>query len=95
MQVGWQWISGNVEAILRIPSSTNASEVRRIVAIAIWYQRFVPNFASVVAPLIAPLKKYHKLIRSPDCEEALRTIKEHLNSLPVLSCPDFSFPFVI
>lgn len=84
-----------VEAILRIPPPKNVKEVRRIVGLASWYRRFVPNFSSVLSPLTNLLRKNIRFTWDEACETALNTIKEHLVSAPVLSTPNFEIPFIV
>lgn len=84
-----------VQAILEIPTPRNVSEVRRILGMASWYRRFVPNFSTVVAPICRLLSKNVRFVWSDECEGAFRTIKEFLASAPVMSCPDFDRPFCI
>lgn len=84
-----------ISAILSIPQPTCVSEVRRIIGLASWYRRFVPDFSTVSAPLCNLLRKNKKFIWDESCEKSFRLLKEHLISAPVLSCPDFSLPFTI
>lgn len=84
-----------VQAILNIPVPKCVSEVRRILGLASWYRRFVPNFADVTAPLTELLKKNHSFKWTNACDDALNKLKECLISAPVLSCPDFSRQFTI
>lgn len=84
-----------ISAILNIPVPTCVSEVRRIIGLASWYRRFVPNFSALTAPLCNLLRKNKKFIWDDSCDESFRLLKEHLISAPVLSCPDFSLPFTI
>lgn len=84
-----------VQAILNIPVPTSVSEVRRLLGLASWYRRFVPNFADLIAPLTELLKKGRPFKWSVQCDEALNNLKERLIGAPVLSCPDFSKPFTI
>lgn len=84
-----------VEAIVNIPTPKNVSDIRRLVGLASWYRRFVPDFSSVVAPLTQLLKKNKPFVWDDDCERAFRMIKERLISAPVLSCPNFELPFTI
>lgn len=84
-----------VTAILNIPTPKNSKEIRRIVGMASWYRRFIPNFSSIISPLTALLRKNCKFVWSDVCETAFTTIKNCLVSAPILACPDFSLPFTI
>lgn len=84
-----------VEAILRILPPKNVSEVRRIVGLASWYRRFVPNFSDLTSPLCNLLKKNSKFVWDEYCQKALDNLKNHLVSAPILCCPNFDLPFVI
>ena len=84
-----------VEAILRIPTPSTVSEIRRFAGMASWYRRFVPDFASIMSPLNRLTKKGVRFVWSPECEEAFTTIKQRLVSAPLLTCPDFREPFCL
>lgn len=84
-----------VEAIINIPKPRNVKEVRRIIGLASWYRRFVPNFSTIIAPMTSLLKKHSKFTWDESCDEALEKIKNHLISAPILTCPDFDSPFVV
>lgn len=60
-----------------------------------WYRRFVPQFSTIITPLTSLLKKNKKFVWDTSCEKSWTTIKNHLISAPVLSCPDFEREFVI
>lgn len=84
-----------VEAILNVPIPRNAKDVRSFVGMASWYRRFVPNFATIIAPLCELTKKNTKFLFTAQCEEAFNSIKQHLVSAPILTCPDFRRPFTL
>ena len=84
-----------VKAILDISTSKNVSEVRRIIGVASWYRRFLPSFFTVIAPLTELLHKHKKWNWSDECEKSFQSIKDSLVSAPILSCPDFSKPFIV
>uniref|UniRef100_A0A1Y1L0V4 RNA-directed DNA polymerase n=1 Tax=Photinus pyralis TaxID=7054 RepID=A0A1Y1L0V4_PHOPY len=84
-----------VEAILNLPIPKGIKDLRRILGMISWYRRFLPNFAHLTAPLTRLTGKNIKFIWSDECNEAFRQIKELLISAPVLSCPDFTLPFII
>jgi len=60
---------------------------------ASWYRRFVPNFATVVQPMTALLKKGRKWAWGPEQQNALEEVKRRLTTAPVLGCPDFDKTF--
>lgn len=84
-----------VSAILQLPQPKNVSEIRRIIGMASWYRRFIPNFSSIIAPLTSLLRKNHRFEWTETCEIAFTAIKDHLVSSPILTCPDFNLPFSV
>lgn len=84
-----------VKAMLQLPCPKSVREVRRILGVFSWYRRFLPNFATLVAPITALVKKSVKFYWSQECEEAFTKVKELLVSAPVLQCPDYSLPFEV
>lgn len=84
-----------IQAIIDIPAPSCVSEVRRFIGLASWYRRFVPDFSTLVAPLSNLLRKNKPFHWDRTCENSFKSLKEHLISAPILSCPDFSLPFTI
>lgn len=84
-----------VETIINIPKPKNVKEVRRIIGMASWYRKFVPDYSTKIAPLTALLRKNLKFEFNEECDDALAKIKESLISAPVLRCPDFNLPFTV
>lgn len=84
-----------VEAIVGIPPPKNVTEIRRFIGTASWYRRFVPSFSSTISPLTNLTKKNVKWSWTSDCDVAFRSIKEALITAPILTCPDFSRPFIL
>lgn len=84
-----------VNAVLRIPTPKNVTEVRRVVGLASWYRRFIPSFSTIVSPLTKLTQKNQPFIWDEGCERALNTIKQTLVSAPILACPDFNLPFYV
>lgn len=84
-----------VEAILTIPRPKNVTEIRRFVGTASWYRRFIPDFASLLAPLTQLTKRRVTWKWTPECEESFRTVKERLVTAPILACPDFNRTFIL
>lgn len=84
-----------VAAILTIPAPTNVRALRRFLGVASWYRRFVKNFSQIAAPLNKLLKKKSRWQWNQEQEQAFDTLKNCLTQAPVLTCPDFTRPFIL
>lgn len=84
-----------VTAILNISAPRSVKEARRFLGIVSWYRRFIPSCATLLSPISRLLRKGSRFVWSEECEAAFKAVKELLVSSPVISCPDFSRPFVI
>ncbi len=86
-----------VEAICQSPRPKTKKEVRSFLGLVGWYRRFVPNFASIAAPLTNLLNKgvANPIPWTEDCEAAFKTLKEKMCSSPVLQSPDFTQSFLV
>ncbi|KAK1930032.1 Retrovirus-related Pol polyprotein from transposon 297 [Phytophthora citrophthora] len=82
-----------VKAIVDFPTPTDDSQVRRVVALAGYYRRFVPEFGTKMAPLTCLLHRSQDWIWGPAQEEAFVWAKAWLSQNPVLIYPDYSLPF--
>lgn len=97
--VSEQGISPDVEKVASIanyPTPKNVKDVRRLLGVVGWYRRFIPQFATVTAPLTEMLKKSKtKFIWSDDSQSAFEKVKCILTSSPILANPDYARPFII
>ena len=86
-----------VNKILAIPTPTTKKQVRSLLGLLGFYRRYVPNFASLTAPISDLTKdvKSRSISWTPECEDALRKIKEIFSSFPVLQLPRLDEPFVL
>jgi hypothetical protein len=84
-----------VKAIKEWPTPKSITEVRSFHGLASFYQRFVKDFSTMVAPLTEVIKKNVGFHWRADQENAFATIKERLCSTPVLALPDFNKTFEI
>lgn len=85
----------NITSIKDYPAPKTPKEVRRLLGMAGWYRRFIPDFATISAPLSDLLKKGRTFVWSDRAQAALESIKAALVSSPVLATPDFSQPFIL
>lgn len=92
---GLQVDPDKVAAIVSIPVPKNTTEARSFVGMAGWYRRFIPNFAAVMGCIHRLTSNRVKFVWTEECQSAFSTIKNALVQAPILSCPNFSRPFVI
>lgn len=86
-----------VSAILNFPRPRNITELKRFIGLASWYRRFVKDFSMVAAPLhnLTKAKKNKKLTWNDEAETSFTELKTLLTTTPVMSCPDYSKPFIV
>lgn len=84
-----------INAIVEYPQPTCAKDIRRLLGMAGWYRRFIPNFATMSAPLSDLLKKGKAFVWTDAASKAFDEIKAVLVSAPVLASPNYDAPFII
>ncbi|GBG83491.1 hypothetical protein CBR_g37204 [Chara braunii] len=75
------------------PTPVTLTQVRAFLGLTSYYRRFIKGFAGIAKPLTNLLKKEEQLIWTPECEAALKELKEALT--PVLARPDPTRPFAL
>ena len=81
-----------IEAVTEAPEPTNASELKSFIGAVSYYQRLLPDLATVLAPLYALLKKNTQWRWTTGCSEAVARVKQMLSSSPVLMRYDPALP---
>jgi len=71
------------------------SEIRSFLGLTNYYKKFVKDYAKIVSPLTALLKKDAEWIWMEPQQTAFDTMKKRLVSAPILRKPDFKLPFVL
>lgn len=85
-----------VSAIEEYPVPKTVKDVRRLIGLTGWYRRFIPDFASISAPITALIQKNcAKIVWTAEAQEALIRIKVALTSAPILANPNYDLPFII
>ena len=84
-----------IQAVLKYPKPTSKEEVKRFVAFANYYRRFIPNFAHLAQPLNHLTQKRSIFNWTTECEYSFLQLKEHLTNPPILQYPDFSKKFKV
>lgn len=79
-----------IETIKNYPVPKSCDEVKRFVAFANYYRKFIRNFADIVAPLNQLTRKHVKFEWKKDCQRAFDNLKQKLINPPILEYPNFS-----
>lgn len=82
-----------LNAVEKYPTPKDKPEVKRFVAFANYYRRFIRNFSGIARPLNELTAKRRPFIWSKECENAFSTLKKSLLSAPILAYPDFTKRF--
>lgn len=84
-----------IAAIVNMPPPKNIRQTRSLVGMLSFYRRFIPNFSSLLDPILALTRKKVKWKWNEHCELAFNKVKEILIQSPILAVPDFSKPFTV
>lgn len=79
-----------IEIVKQYPVPKNTDEVKRFVAFANYYRKFIPNFAEKAYELNKLCRKNQEFNWNKNCESSFKSLKDSLISPPVLQYPDFS-----
>ncbi|GJP50048.1 hypothetical protein CLOM_g9197, partial [Closterium sp. NIES-68] len=84
-----------VEAVRTWKTPENVKELQQFLGFANYYNRFVPQYAKLAAPLTNLLKKNTPYKWETKHQEAVEQLKQALTSAPVLILPDPERDYVI
>lgn len=84
-----------VSAILECDYPKTVRQVRRFTGMTGWYRRFIPDYATIAAPIFQTLKKSKTFAFGEEARVAFRKLKDALTQSPVLRHPDFAKPFFV
>lgn len=87
--------SSKFNTILNYPIPSNADAVKRYIAFANYYRRFIPRFGIVASPLNALTGKKSKFIWTEECQKSFDYLKNALINPPILQYPNFSKQFIL
>lgn len=87
--------SFKLKAIHEYPEPTDKGAVKRFVAFANYYRKFINNFASIAQPLNQLTRKKSDFIWTNECKQAFIQLKNALVAPQLLAYPDFNKKFII
>lgn len=79
-----------ISAIKNYPIPRSTDEVKRFVALANYYRKFIPKFAEIAHSLNNLCRKNVQFNWNSDAQKAFDTLKECMSTPPVLQYPDLS-----
>jgi hypothetical protein len=85
----------NVEAIKNFPIPKTVKQVKGFIGLALYYKKFVRDFAGIAHPLYGLLGKGSKWEWTEAHQNAFVTLKEALISYPCMRHPEFSRDFIV
>lgn len=83
------------KAIVNSPVPKRVKDIQRFIGLLNFYHKFIPDLATIAAPLNALRKKDVKFIWSTECQQAFDKLKMIITQPPVLKIADFNRRFVL
>lgn len=83
------------EVIRKYPRPTDKEAVKRFVAFANYYRRFIANFAELAQPLNKLTRKRAEFVWNDEAENSFQNLKNRLIKPPILQYPDFNKQFIV
>lgn len=85
----------NTQAMLDIKYPHNLKTTRAVIGLFNYANRFIPNYASLIAPLNNLLRKNVKFNFDTNCKNSVDQLKQVMTSKPFLYTPNFHSPMII
>lgn len=85
----------HIDAVLKAPPPSDAVALRSFLGLVSWYLKFLPNFATVVAPMRACASDKDKFTWTPAAQDSFEEVKQLLVNSPALALFDPSLRPVI
>ena len=84
-----------IRAINDFPRPVTKKNVKQFLGLAVFFRRFVKDFAQIAAPLTSLLREDVQFEFGEKEEEAFETLKAILTQPPILRFPNFELPFIL
>ena len=90
---------GKIQKMLQVPVPKTRKQVRSILGLTGFYRRYIPNYATLSAPLTDLTKSSVPAKRSiewtPQCQEALQKLQKVRSEKPILKLPNMRKQFTL
>lgn len=88
---------GNLDKILKLTPPRTKKQVRGLVGLISYYNKFIPNFSTLTAPLTDLTKKgkTNNISWTVECQLALEAIQKYLTNDPILVLPNYKEQFIV
>lgn len=87
--------NSKLDSVANYPIPKNKDEVKRLVAFANFYRRFIQDFSVTCKVLNNLTRKSTEFVWTNKCQKAFEKLKTALINPPVLAYPDFNRPFIL
>ena len=84
-----------IEAVKKMCPPNNVEQVRSFLGLAGYYRKFIPNFATIAAPLTSLTKKGCKFQWLTVHQRSFDLLKRQLCNAPILVYPQLDAPFIL
>ena len=90
-------MSDKIKSIIEAKIPETKKEVRAFIGLSSYYRRYIPDYASIVAPLTDLTKKNapNKVKWDIEQDNAFKKVKTLLTTSPILKLIDFNLPFIL
>jgi hypothetical protein len=92
---GVRMMDDKVEAVAAWPAPKNVRDVRAFLGTAGYYRKFIKDFSRIAAPITELTKESVRFEWTASHQQAFITLKQAMQSAPVLALPDPTLPFVV
>ena len=88
---------GKVQTIRTWPRPQTKKQVKSFLGLVGYYQRFIPNFATLASPLheLTWRALPNRVAWTDEIEDSFSRLRQALCTEPLLITPDFNLPFVV
>ena len=89
--------SAKIEAVQNFEQPTTKTRVRFFLGLTGYYRKFIPDYATIAAPLsdLTSKAKPNQVVWTPECADAFDRLRHILCSFPVLKSPEWDKPFIL